>query len=173
MYLIIDFGIIRSANKAKKKLWEINPKNRRYIKDTNNRVDRYNLRDSLQSSTYDNTNINSSGAIVFSFLETEDGLRSMIRGSNRKGSRYRENTIAPHVIRKYKSGEQMRSRGKKVALPDTKNYTDIRSTKDVAASSTGYTGFHVSPSHPNYMTEGEVPLIGKKVVKTNKPRLQY
>ena len=44
MYLIVDFGLTKILNKAKKKNWDINRKSRRY------------MHDSLMSSTWDVNN---------------------------------------------------------------------------------------------------------------------
>jgi len=154
MYLIIDFGITKLANKVKKKSWEKGLVGRYSLKDI--RLERSWLRDKLESSPR--------------LLGENKAGREIWTGRNRQDIRY-DNRL-PILTRKYKSGETVpRSKVIREMIPDTKNFTDIRKVNDTYLSRSGYMGFK---NTPNSFHEEAIPLVGTgKIIKKIKPRIIY
>jgi len=152
MYLIIDFGLTRAANKIKKKAWY------KSFTDRELRIYRRGF-SSDKLSPSEPFGYNKAGKEVW-------------RGKDRWNIRKDNNQ--PQVTRKPRSGERSdRSYIKNERIPDNKNFTDIRKVKDNALSPTGYIGFR---NTPNSYFEEPVPIIesGKKIkVKPRITSLEY
>ena len=151
MYLIIDFGLTKLANKIKKKNWDKSL--------TDKGVRTYRKRHSPDNLIFPN------------FLGKNKAGEDIYRGM--RGNNSREALGLPELTRKPKSGEIVRrSIVKKEMIPDNKNFTDIRKVDDKALSSTGYVGYK---NTPNSYFEEAVPMIetGKKTKVKDRKRLKY
>ena len=142
MYLIIDFGLTRAANKIKKNIWE---------------KDFFNIGlDTHRTRVLANKDKLGTGSV----LGKNKIGNTVYKGSNRINRR--DDIGLPKLTRKLRSGEYTpRTKVIKEMILDSKNYTDIRKTKDTALSTTGYMGFK---NTPNSYFEEAVPTIetGKK-----------
>ena len=142
MYLIIDFGLTRAANKIKKNIWE---------KDFFNiGLDTYRTRVLANKDKLGTGNVlgrNKIGNTVY-------------KGSNRINRR--DDIGLPKLTRKLRSGEYTpRTIFIKEKILDSKNFTDVRKVNDEALSPSGYMGYR---NTPNSFFEESVPMIetGKK-----------
>lgn len=170
MWLLSDFGITRDLNKAKKKAWEIlnGSTKKPAIMSKSSIAKQYKevTKDLPKKDKPLKKDYTSKVITRLEKADVEDGLEKQYLSRSNKGRDY--------ILRKGKSNEYV-ERGSKIPekAPDKTNYTDIRKTKDSAASDTGYLGFHKDIYHPNYMVEGSVPIVatGKKI--RVKPRIEY
>ena len=143
MYLIIDFGITKLANKAKKKNWEKDLGGRALVN---------------RGSTYRGDNLTSGRFLSSVWVR---------RGANREA--IRSNTGLSKLTRKPRSGERVpRPVFEKEMVPDTKNFTDIRKVEDKALSKSGYMGYK---NTPNSYFEESVPMVESGKKTKIKPRV--
>lgn len=165
-----DFGITRDLNKAKKKAWEVlNGSTKKPVIMSKSSIGRQYKEVIKDLPKKDKPLKKEYMSKVITRLEKAD-----IEDSLDKPYLSRSNKSRDYILRKPKSNEYS-ERGSKIPekAPDKTNYTDIRKTKDPAASETGYLGFHKDVYHPNYMIEGTVPIVptGKKI--RVKPKIEY
>ena len=154
MYLIIDFGLTKLANKAKKKAWD--KKTRGHRGKRSYRIDLMN--DPLEG--YQDLGENKAG----------ERITRGIMGANS-----REAAGLPQLYRKPRSGEFVNRtivQKRTDWTPDTKNYTDIRKTDDYALSDSGYMGFK---NTPNSFHEEAIPMIKsvKKIKDKDRKSVQW
>jgi len=146
MYLIIDFGITKLANKVKKQAWEKDL----FTKTGGSRL-RRKYSQMLEGSILGK---NKTGILVR-------------RGRNRLD--IRNEVSLPQVTRKPRSGERSdRSTVKYEMIPDNKNFTDIRKVEDKALSKSGYMGYK---NTPNSYFEESVPMVESGKKTKIKPRV--
>jgi len=145
MYLIIDFGLTRTANKIKKKAWENSLADRSRFQRRHNR----NSVDIIREG---------------GFLGYNKAGKALWKGSKRVNRR--DEIGLPTLTRKLRSGEYTpRTKVIKEMILDSKNYTDIRKVEDKALSKSGYMGYK---NTPNSYFEESVPMedmnikVGKK-----------
>ena len=144
MYLIIDFGLTKLANKIKKQAWESS-----LIHIGASRHRRGFSSDKL--GTGKRFGRNKAGKVVR-------------RGDNRINIRSRFSL--PELTGKPNSNDfNIRSIFEKEMIPDNKKYTDLRKVNDSALSESGYMGYK---NTPNSYFEESIPLedmikSGKKI----------
>jgi len=155
MYLIIDFGLTKLANKVKKKTWE---------KDLLVGIDTIEYIRNRRGFSSDKLRKTKT-------IGKNKAGREVNRGNHRWNIRNDNNQ--PQITRKYKSGEKApRSTIKNEMIADTNNFTDVRKVEDKALSKSGYMGFK---NTPNSYFEESIPLIetGKKTKVKSRVSFKY
>jgi hypothetical protein len=191
-----NFGYVKTANKQLKRLNEIKSGNRGSLGSLAQETSSAELKNVVAGETKRSVNQNIKNTRNTGrkrdfytenpdiqdkdvFFDYEDAFPYITRGENRRQMR-RESGLPP-VNRKLKNSEDTSSRydfvepSKELQVKklNRDDFTDIRRTKDTAASSTGYLGYRKDP-YKGYGGMMEEPVdMSYSTLKFPTPRLPY